>query len=96
MGFEMVIAQSFAKILGLYGERVGALHFVQGDKSTIEKMLSNLKIIIRCNYSSPPRHGARIAAIIFNDPELRKQWQDELQNVTNRMIEMRQLLKKKL
>lgn len=92
----MVIAQSFAKILGLYGERVGALHFVQGDKSTVEKMLSNLKIIIRCNYSSPPRHGARIAAIIFNDPELRKQWQDELQNVTNRMIEMRQLLKKKL
>ena len=68
----MVIAQSFAKILGLYGERVGALHFVQGDKSTIENMLSNLKIIIRCNYSSPPRHGARIAALIFNQPELRK------------------------
>jgi len=82
MGFEMVIAQSFAKILGLYGERVGALHFVQGDKSTIENMISNLKIIIRCNYSSPPRHGARIAALIFNQPELRKQWQDELLKVT--------------
>lgn len=65
-GFEMVIAQSFAKIMGLYGERTGALHFVTNDKSVATKVLSQVKIIIRANYSSPPLYGARIASIILN------------------------------
>jgi aspartate aminotransferase len=65
-GFEMVIAQSFAKIMGLYGERVGGMHFVCKDKAIAAKVLSQVKIIIRGNYSSPPLYGARIAAIILN------------------------------
>lgn len=81
----MCIAQSFAKIMGLYGERCGALHFVCKDKAIAGKVLSQLKIVIRTNYSSPPRHGARIAGLILNKPELRAQWLEELVNVTNRI-----------
>ena len=92
-GFEMVIAQSFAKIMGLYGERCGALHFVCGDKATAGKVLSQVKIVIRSNYSSPPLHGARIASMILNDTAMRQQWLNDLVSVTNRITEMRHLLK---
>lgn len=95
-GFEMCIAQSFAKVMGLYGERTGALHFVCGDKKTAANVLSQVKIIIRAAYSSPPKHGARIAAMILNDPNMRQQWLSELVNVTKRMTEMRQLLRQNL
>jgi aspartate/tyrosine/aromatic aminotransferase len=88
-GFEMCISQSFAKIMGLYGERVGALHFVCGDKGTADKVMSQVKQIVRWNYSSPPAHGARIAAMILNDKSLREQWLKELVNVTNRIMDMR-------
>jgi len=89
----MVIAQSFAKIMGLYGERTGALHFVCNNKEDAGRVLSQVKIIIRSNYSSPPKHGARIAAMILNDPALRAQWTDELIAVTKRITEMRVALK---
>jgi aspartate aminotransferase len=92
----MVIAQSFAKIMGLYGERTGALHFVCKDKGTAAKVLSQVKIIIRVNYSSPPRHGARIAAAILNQPALRQQWLDELVAMTDRIAQMRTLLRSTL
>lgn len=77
-GFEMAIAQSFSKTLGLYGERTGALHFVCGDKKTADIVVTHLKGIIRRNYSSPPKHGARIATLIWNTPNLRAQWLVEL------------------
>lgn len=95
-GFELVIAQSFAKTMGLYGERTGALHFVCANNKVADNVLSQLKIVIRTNYSSPPKHGARIAAMILNKPELRQQWLEELVNVTNRITEMRQLLRQNL
>lgn len=95
-GFEMIIAQSFAKIMGLYGERTGALHVVCGNTKTAGKVLSQLKIIIRTNYSSPPAHGARIASLVLNDVSLRNQWLSELVNVTQRMTKMRELLKQNL
>jgi len=89
----MVIAQSFAKVMGLYGERTGCLHFVCGDKDEAARVLSQVKIIVRCNYSSPPKHGARIAAAILNDPALRQQWLNELVAVCGRMNEMRAALR---
>lgn len=92
----MVIAQSFAKIMGLYGERTGALHFVVNDKATAARVLSQLKIVIRTNYSSPPKHGARIAGMILSDLNLRQQWLDELVAVTNRINDMRNLLRANL
>lgn len=73
-GFEMCIAQSFSKIMGLYGERTGALHFVCKDPATAKTVTSHLKGIIRRNYSSPPKHGARIATLIWNTPAMRAQW----------------------
>ena len=58
--------------MGLYGERTGALHFVCGDKAEAGKVLSQIKIIIRVNYSSPPKHGSRIAALVLNDVAFRQ------------------------
>lgn len=68
-GFEMIVAQSFAKTMGLYGERTGCMHVVCADKDTAAALLSQIKIIIRSNYSSPPKHGARLAAAIINNPD---------------------------
>jgi aspartate aminotransferase len=92
-GFQMVIAQSFAKTMGLYGERCGALHIVCSDKTTAEKVLSQVKIIIRSNYSSPPIHGGRIAGKILVNAENRAKWLVELKAVTDRMNSMRTALK---
>ena len=88
-GFEMIIAQSFAKIMGLYGERTGALHVVCADKDNATRVLSQLKIIIRSAYSSPPKHGARIAGLILTDEALRAEWLGNLKDVTKRMNDMR-------
>ena len=60
-GFSMFVSQSYAKNMGLYGERVGALHVVTPNKDQAAKVLSQLKMVIRANYSSPPVHGARLA-----------------------------------
>lgn len=89
----MIIAQSFAKTMGLYGERTGALHIVCHDKATATKVLSQVKILVRTNYSSPPKHGARIAAAILNDSALRQEWLDQLLMVTKRMNDMRKTLR---
>ena len=89
----MVLSQSFAKTMGLYGERTGAMHIVCKDKPTADKVMSQMKIIVRTNYSSPPIHGGRIAARILTNPENRKQWFVELKSVTDRMNNMRKQLK---
>jgi aspartate/tyrosine/aromatic aminotransferase len=92
----MIIAQSFAKVMGLYGERTGALHVVTADKATADKVVSQIKILVRTNYSSPPKHGARIAALILNDEALRKEWLEQLIQVTKRMNDMRLALRSSL
>ena len=79
--------------MGLYGERTGAMHVVCSDKATAGKVLSQIKIVIRSNYSSPPVHGARIAGRILTNPENRAQWLLELKAVTDRMNQMRLALK---
>ena len=89
----MVVAQSFAKIMGLYGERTGALHFLCADKSDAARVMSQAKIIVRTNYSSPPKHGARIAAAILNNPANLQQWKEELIAVCKRMNDMRAALR---
>lgn len=70
-GFQMVIAQSFAKIMGLYGERIGSLQIVCESPEIAKKVESQIKILIRQNYSSPPIHGARLAGMILNTEEMR-------------------------
>ena len=73
-GHEIIVAQSFAKNFGLYGERVGALHFVCANADEAEKVDSQLKVIIRAMYSNPPLHGARIVNTILSDPKLKGIW----------------------
>lgn len=95
-GIELVACQSFAKNMGLYGERCGAVHFVVNDKETLPKLISNVKVIIRQIYSSPPCHGAFIASLVLTDPELRKSWDKELVMMAERIIKMRHMLREKL
>jgi aromatic-amino-acid transaminase len=91
-GLEFFVATSFSKSFSLYGERVGALGVVCGDKDETLRVLSQLKVIIRTNYSNPPTHGAQVVATVLNTPELRVQWEQELGSMRQRIKAMRQEL----
>jgi len=91
-GHEMLVGQSFAKNLGLYAERIGALHVVAANEPVTKPIRSQLKQIIRPNYSNPPVHGALIASIVLNTPELYEEWKAELKMMAGRIHNMRQLL----
>ncbi|MCJ1419001.1 aspartate transaminase aat1, partial [Xylographa parallela] len=95
-GHNLCLAQSFAKNMGLYGERVGAFSIVTESSEEKKRVDSQLKILVRPLYSNPPVHGARIASEILNDPTLNKQWLDEVKGMADRIISMRALLKKNL
>lgn len=89
---NLVVAQSYAKNMGLYGERVGAFTVVGQDKEETDRVMSQLKILIRPLYSNPPIHGARIAAKILNNAELRSLWLKEVKLMADRIITMREQL----
>ena len=91
-GVEMLIAQSFSKLMSLYGERVGALTFKTNNKQELEKIVSQLEIIIRSNYSNPPIHGSSIASFILNDSNAKSIWINELKEMHDRMKLMRNML----
>jgi aspartate aminotransferase len=93
---EMLVASSFSKNLGLYGERVGHLAIVCADKSTAETVNSQIKQIIRGSYSMPPLHGQRIVTTILQSESLKSEWQEELSNMKLRINEMRRSLLDKL
>ncbi|KAF2805759.1 uncharacterized protein BDZ99DRAFT_424162 [Mytilinidion resinicola] len=99
-GFELCIAQSYSKNLGLYGERAGNFHFVTGAssdaESTISRIASQLAIIQRSEISNPPAYGARVASAILNDQALFAQWEEDLRTMSGRIIEMRNHLRSKL
>ena len=95
-GHQPCLAQSFAKNMGLYGERVGAFSIVCASEEEKARVDSQIKIIVRPLYSNPPVHGARIASTILNDPALNKQWLGEVEGMANRIIRMRALLKENL
>jgi aspartate aminotransferase len=95
-GFQMIVAQSYAKNMGLYGERIGALHVVCHNKKTAEKVLSQLKLVIRPMYSNPPAHGALIVHKVLSKKENYEKWAQELASVSKRIIDVRDLLRKKL
>ncbi|KAF9886698.1 Aspartate aminotransferase, cytoplasmic [Aspergillus nanangensis] len=100
-GFELCIAQSFAKNFGLYGERTGAFHFVSapGGEAAVSAnahVASQLAILQRSEISNPPAYGARIASRILNDPVLFAQWEDDLRTMSGRIAEMRTGLRQRL
>ena len=91
-GLDFFISTSFSKSFSLYGERVGALSVLCKDKEEATRVLSQLKIVIRTNYSNPPTHGGAIVAGVLGNPQLRALWEQELGEMRTRIKEMRQKL----
>lgn len=91
-GLDVFVATSFSKSFSLYGERVGALSVVCASKDEAERVLSQLKIVVRTNYSNPPTHGAAVVATVLNTPELRALWEQELAGMRTRIKAMREQL----
>ena len=90
------VSSSFSKSLSLYGERVGALSIVTSSKEEASRTLSQLKRVIRTNYSSPPTSGGQVVATVLTTPELRQQWDQELGQMRERIKAMRKLLVEKI
>jgi aspartate aminotransferase, mitochondrial len=91
-GHQVALAQSFAKNMGLYGERVGAFSLITHDIEEKKRVDSQLKIVIRPMYSNPPVHGARIASTILGTPALYEEWEAEVGTMAGRIISMRDKL----
>ena len=95
-GGPLFVSNSFSKSFSLYGERVGALSIVAASAEEASRVLSQLKRVVRTNYSNPPIHGSQVVATVLATPELRKLWEDELAGMRVRIREMRQALVQKL
>ncbi len=95
-GIDFFVATSFSKSFSLYGERVGALSVVCDSADEAARVLSQLKIAIRTNYSNPPTHGASVVATVLTTPALRAQWEQELAGMRTRIKEMRGVLRDRL
>lgn len=90
------IANSFSKSFSLYGERIGALTIVTKDKDEAARVLSQLKRLVRTNYSNPPAHGCQVVTRVLTTPELRSQWEQELTQMRERIKQMRKALVEKV
>jgi len=95
-GQDFLVSTSFSKSFSLYGERVGALSAYCANKEEASRVLSQLKIVIRANYSNPPTHGGQVVATVLNTPELRALWEQELAGMRTRIKQMRSLMVDKL
>jgi len=95
-GIDFFVSTSFSKSFSLYGERVGALSVVCDSKDEADRVLSQLKRVIRTNYSNPPTHGAQVVAMVLTTPALRLMWEEELAAMRVRIKQMRQALQDKL
>jgi len=90
------VSSSFSKSFSLYGERVGALSVATADKDEAARVLSQLKRVVRANYSNPPTHGGQIVTTVLNTPELRALWEAELATMRDRIKLMRATLVERL
>lgn len=99
-GFELFIAESFAKNFGLYGERAGCFHLVAAPgadaAASASRLSSQLAILQRSEISNPPIYGARVASTVLNDPALFAEWERNLGEMSGRIISMRKALRSKL
>jgi len=86
------LSTSFSKSFSLYGERCGALSIVTGSEEEAKRVLSNVKRIVRTNYSNPPTHGSQVIASILSDPDSRKLWDQELGGMRDRIKAMRKAI----
>ncbi len=88
-GVPFFVSSSFSKSFSLYGERVGALTIVVTSKDEATRVMSQLKRVIRSNYSTPPTHGGSVIAAVLTDPRLRAIWEQELAAMRDRIKQMR-------
>jgi len=95
-GVALLVSNSFSKSFSLYGERVGALSVVAASAEEASRLLSQLKRVVRTNYSNPPVHGGKVVATALATPELRQMWEDELAGMRVRIKEMREAFVQKL
>ncbi|HRP97409.1 MAG TPA: amino acid aminotransferase [Rhodocyclaceae bacterium] len=95
-GLQFFVSSSFSKSFSLYGERVGALSIVTESKDEAARVLSQVKRVVRTNYSNPPTHGGAVVAAVLNSAELRQMWEDELAGMRERIRAMRVALVDKL
>ena len=95
-GHAMALAQSFAKNMGLYGHRVGTLSMVCASKEEAKVVESQLKVIARAMYSSPPLQGANLVSTILGDEKLNALWLTEVKMMADRIIDMRSKLREAL
>jgi len=95
-GMPVFVSNSFSKSFSLYGERVGALSVVAASSDEAARVLSQLKRLVRTNYSNPPTHGGKVVATVLGDPELRALWEQELGQMRARIRSMRQQLVDKI
>ena len=91
-GLNFLVSTSFSKSFSLYGERVGALSVLCQSKDEADRVMSQLKLVIRTNYSNPATHGGTVVAMVLNTPALRTQWEGELAEMRVRIKAMRQKL----
>ena len=95
-GLPFMVASSFSKSFSLYGERVGALSLITANADEAARVLSQVKRVIRTNYSNPPTHGGGIVSDVLNSPELRALWEQELGEMRDRIRQMRAAFTEKL
>ncbi|MDE2430533.1 MAG: aspartate/tyrosine/aromatic aminotransferase [Burkholderiales bacterium] len=95
-GGPLFVSNSFSKSFSLYGERVGALSIVAASNEEASRVMSQLKRVIRTNYSNPPSHGGQVVATVLATPELRQLWEQELAAMRVRIREMRAAFVNKL
>lgn len=95
-GLNFFVSSSFSKSFSLYGERVGALSLVTNSADEAARVLSQVKRVIRTNYSNPPIYGAMLVSKVLNSPELYKLWDDELSGMRDRIKAMRNLMVEQL
>jgi len=95
-GLQFFVSSSFSKSFSLYGERVGALSVVTADKDEAARVMSQVKRVVRTNYSNPPTHGGAVVAAVLSNPELRQMWENELAGMRDRIRAMRVSLVEKL
>jgi len=89
-GIQCLIASSFSKSFALYRERVGAITIVTTSTDESKRVLSQVKRMVRTNYSSPPSHGAQLVGMVLADARMRKQWEGELAEMRERILRMRE------
>ena len=95
-GMPLLVSNSFSKSFSLYGERVGALSIVATSFDEAARVMSQVKRVVRTNYSNPPTHGGKVVATVLSSPELRQLWEDELAAMRVRIREMRGAMVEKL